>query len=32
MKLFGERYLGGQVAFVSAAPSGTVFSIRLPLA
>ena len=30
MKLFGERYLGGEVSFVSSQPTGTVFSIRLP--
>jgi signal transduction histidine kinase len=31
MKLFGERYLGGEVSFVSTEREGTVFSIRLPL-
>jgi hypothetical protein len=31
MKLFGERCLGGEVSFASAAGTGTVFSIRLPL-
>jgi hypothetical protein len=30
MKLFGERYLAGEVSFVSTEPGGTVFSIRLP--
>jgi nitrogen fixation/metabolism regulation signal transduction histidine kinase len=30
MKLLGERYLGGQVGFVSCAPDGTTFFIRLP--
>jgi signal transduction histidine kinase len=30
MKLFGERYLGGSVAFTSRAPEGTVFSLTLP--
>ena len=30
MKLFGERYLGGEVSFVSTPEVGTVFSIRLP--
>lgn len=30
MKLFGERYLGGQVDFRSSAEDGTVFYIRLP--
>lgn len=30
MKLFGERYLGGDVSFVSTAETGTIFSIRLP--
>jgi hypothetical protein len=30
MKLFGERYLGGEVSFVSSAPAGTVFTIRVP--
>jgi signal transduction histidine kinase len=32
MKLFGERYLGGEVAFASNEREGTVFTIRLPLA
>lgn len=32
MKLFGERYLGGEVSFASAPGAGTVFSIRLPAA
>jgi signal transduction histidine kinase len=31
MKLLGERYLGGEVSFVSAPEVGTVFSIELPL-
>ena len=31
MKLLGERYLGGEVSFVSTPETGTVFSIRLPL-
>ena len=31
MKLFGERYLGGAVSFVSTPEVGTVFSIRLPV-
>lgn len=30
IKLLGERYLGGVVDFVSQAPEGTVFRIRLP--
>lgn len=30
MKLFGERYLGGQVSFVSTSDAGTVFTIRVP--
>jgi signal transduction histidine kinase len=30
MKLLGERYLGGAVSFVSAAGTGTVFSVTLP--
>lgn len=30
MKLFGERWLGGEVSFASSADAGTVFSIRLP--
>jgi hypothetical protein len=30
MKLFGERYLGAEVSFVSTEQAGTVFSIRLP--
>jgi signal transduction histidine kinase len=32
MKLFGERYLGGAVSFVSTAEAGTIFSMRLPVA
>jgi signal transduction histidine kinase len=32
MKLFGERYLGGEVSFVSTAETGTRFSVRLPVA
>ncbi len=31
MRLLGERYLGGQVSFVTSAEGGTVFSMRLPL-
>ena len=31
MKLLGERYLGGAVAFTSDAESGTAFTIRLPV-
>jgi signal transduction histidine kinase len=31
MKLFGERYLGGKVDFVTSWESGTVFSIKLPI-
>jgi signal transduction histidine kinase len=31
MKLFGERYLGGQVGFESKADKGTVFWIELPV-
>lgn len=31
MRLFGERYLGGQVGFTTSAEAGTVFSITLPL-
>ncbi len=31
MKLFGERYLGGRVEFVSTPAAGTVFWIDLPL-
>jgi signal transduction histidine kinase len=31
MKLLGERYLGGEVSFVSAPDVGTVFSVQLPL-
>jgi signal transduction histidine kinase len=31
MKLLGERYLGGEVSFVSGPETGTVFSLRLPL-
>jgi signal transduction histidine kinase len=30
MKLFGERYLHGQVRFTSRATEGTVFTLRLP--
>lgn len=30
MKLFGEKYLGGQVTFTSNASEGTTFSLRLP--
>ncbi|HEX9052415.1 MAG TPA: ATP-binding protein [Anaeromyxobacter sp.] len=30
MKLFGERYLGGEVSFASSPQAGTVFTIRLP--
>jgi signal transduction histidine kinase len=30
MKLFGERYLGGAVSFVSTPDAGTVFTIRVP--
>jgi signal transduction histidine kinase len=30
MKLFGERYLGGRVSFVSRAPEGTTFTLVLP--
>ena len=30
MKLFGERYLGGQVAFVSCESAGTTFTLTLP--
>lgn len=30
MKLFGERYLGGEVSFTSSPDSGTVFTLRLP--
>ena len=32
MKLFGERYLKGQVGFETNEVDGTVFSLRLPLA
>ena len=31
MKLLGERYLGGQVSFISKPGQGTVFSLRLPV-
>ena len=31
MKLFGERYLGGKIAFTSSPAGGTVFSFTLPL-
>ena len=30
MKLFGEKYLGGEVDFTSCASEGTTFSLRLP--
>ncbi len=30
MKLFGEKYMGGQVTFTSDAHEGTTFSLRLP--
>jgi signal transduction histidine kinase len=30
MKLLGERYLGGQVSFVSREPDGTTFTLTLP--
>ncbi len=30
MRLFGERYLGGRVAFTSDDPEGTTFTISLP--
>ncbi|MGD0897555.1 MAG: HAMP domain-containing sensor histidine kinase [Thermoguttaceae bacterium] len=30
MKLFGERYLGGKVSFVSQAPDGTTFTLVIP--
>ena len=30
MKLLGERYLGGRVAFVSREPEGTTFTLTLP--
>ena len=30
MKLLGERYLGGKVAFVSREPEGTTFTLTLP--
>jgi sensor histidine kinase regulating citrate/malate metabolism len=30
MKLFGERYLGGEVDFVSREAEGTTFRLRLP--
>jgi len=30
MKLFGERYLGGRVDFVSRLPEGTTFQLALP--
>ena len=29
-KLFGERYLGGKIAFTSRAPEGTTFTFRVP--
>ncbi len=31
MKLFGERFLGGQVGFTSTADDGTAFWLRLPV-
>lgn len=31
MKLFGERYLGGEVSFTSTVEEGTIFSFKLPL-
>ncbi|EPR32354.1 ATP-binding region ATPase domain protein [Alkalidesulfovibrio alkalitolerans DSM 16529] len=31
MKLLGERYLGGEVSFLSEHGKGTVFTLRLPL-
>ncbi len=30
MRLFGERYLGGKVGFVSRAPEGTTFTLTVP--
>ena len=30
MKLLGEQYLGGKVAFVSRSPEGTTFTLTLP--
>ncbi len=30
VKLFGERYLKGQVSFVSRAPDGTTFQLSVP--
>jgi K+-sensing histidine kinase KdpD len=30
MKLFGERYLGGRVDFISREPEGTTFTLTLP--
>jgi hypothetical protein len=30
IKLFGKRYLGGNVDFVSGSPEGTTFRLRLP--
>jgi signal transduction histidine kinase len=30
MKLFGERYLGGEVSFASTPEAGTVFTVRVP--
>ncbi|HEY3396423.1 MAG TPA: ATP-binding protein [Armatimonadota bacterium] len=30
VKLFGEKYLGGQVDFTSSEPEGTVFAVSLP--
>jgi hypothetical protein len=29
MKLLGERYLGGKVEFVSRAPEGTTFTLKV---
>ncbi|MHC4874743.1 MAG: ATP-binding protein [Planctomycetota bacterium] len=31
MKLFGEKFLGGSVTFVSTEEEGTVFKLTLPL-
>ena len=31
MKLFGERYLGGEVSFDTSPDAGTTFELRLPL-
>ena len=30
IRLFTERYLGGQVTFESRAPEGTTFTVRVP--